>query len=509
MRKIFLYIANYTSDQNLNLAKKLMLNKYKIFFYCETTQIKKEINQYLIKEKLLNYSYKILCANEYLLKKIDVINYHELDFINFEKKYSIRISKALISIPEFNIYQDFFNSYKEKIDTNYESKKRLLLIEKFLDEEISDSIIDYAFLENKSHFNPKMISIFFNNRKVPTFTFCSSIFGNFYSLLNGSNNKIPFIDENFDIRELDDLTYQNTLNEIENFEKNIKDKDREKTYTKFRLVKTKSNFFRSSFSFLKYIFNFQKYNLRQNYYFSKIHYFDFFYIRFLKIIRKNFFKKNKLLNKKINLDQKYIVFFLGLSPEASTYDQCNVFFDQKHVARFVSTLLPSEYKLIIKEHPSQYIASYGRDPYYYKELFSHNNILFANNTSSLKLIKNSQCVITSTGTSGIETIVLNKKLIMLGNNHYSIFKSINKVKTYDELLNLIENLDELKIPSEKERVKFFYHYKKAFFEGNIESFYKKASITKEEYDNEIKIYTESFFKIVNSLDKIKKEKFFS
>ena len=77
-------------------------------------------------------------------------------------------------------------------------------------------------------------------------TFCSSIFGNFYSLLNASNNKIPFIDENFDIKELDDLTYHKTLNEIENFEKNIKDKDREKTYTKFRLVKTKSNFLKSS-----------------------------------------------------------------------------------------------------------------------------------------------------------------------------------------------------------------------------------------------------------------------
>ena len=508
MRKIFLYIANYTIDQNLNLAKKLMLNKFKIFFYCETLEIKKNINKYLIKEELLNFQYKILCVNEYLNKKIKTINYNQKDFINFEDKYSIKIAKALISIPEFNIYLNFFNYYKKKIDTNYESKKRLLLIEKFLDEEVSDSAIDYVFLENKSHFNPKMISIFFNNKKVPTFTFCSSIFGNFYSILNASNNKIPFINENFDIKELDDLTYHKTLNEIKNFEKNIKDKDREKTYTKFRLVKTKSNFLKSSISFIRYFYSFLKNNLYQNFYFSKIHYFDFICIRVLKLFRKNFFKRNKLLNKEINLKKKYIIFFLGLSPEASTYDQCNVFFDQKHVARFISTLLPSEYKLIIKEHPSQYISSYGRDPYYYKELLSHDNILFANNISSLQLIKNSQCVITSTGTSGIETIVLNKKLIMLGNNHYSIFKGINKVKTYEELSKLIENLGDLKRPSENERVKFFYHYKNAFFDGNIEAFYKKNSINKEEFNNELNIYSDSFLEIIKKLDKFKNQKFF-
>lgn len=70
MRKIFLYIANYTIDQNLNLAKKLMLNKFKIFFYCETLEIKKNINKYLIKEELLNFQYKILCVNEYLSSKL-------------------------------------------------------------------------------------------------------------------------------------------------------------------------------------------------------------------------------------------------------------------------------------------------------------------------------------------------------------------------------------------------------------------------------------------------------
>jgi capsule polysaccharide export protein KpsC/LpsZ len=164
--------------------------------------------------------------------------------------------------------------------------------------------------------------------------------------------------------------------------------------------------------------------------------------------------------------------------------------------------------LIIKEQPSQYISSYGRDPYYYKELLSHDNILFANNISSLQLIKNSQCVITSTGTSGIETIVLNKKLIMLGNNHYSIFKSINKVKTYEELSKSIENLGELKRPSLNERVKFFYHYKNAFFDGNIESFYKKNSINKEEFDNELNIYSDSLLEIIKKLYKFKIQKFF-
>lgn len=508
MRSIFLYIANYTTDQNLILAKKLMIKKFNIIFYCENIDVKKEIQSYLIKENLSEYSFTILCVNEYLSKQIKKVDYTDQDFYSFEKKYSIKISKTLISISEFNLYMNYFNYYKKKIDTNYQSKKRLLLIEKFLVDELDNISIDYAFLENKSHFNPKMISIYFIKRKIPTFTFCSSIFGNYYSLLNSNNNRIPFIDENFNDLELDKKIYSDTLIEIKNFENNIKNKDREKTYTKYRLIKTKSNIIKSAFSFLKYFIEFIKVSKIENYYFSRIHYLDFLNIRILKFFRKINFRRNSLLNKKINLDDKYVIFFLGLSPEASTYDQCNVFFDQKHVARFISNLLPSGVKLIIKEHPSQYISSYGRDRNYYNELLSHENIYFANNTSSLELIKNSQCVVTSTGTSGIETIILNKKLIMLGNNHYGVFKGINKVKSYDELEKVVNDLNKLKKPSESERVKFFHHYKRSFFEGNIEAYYKKASLNKKDYDDELNLYSDSFIKIINHLDSINKEKFF-
>ena len=74
---------------------------------------------------------------------------------------------------------------------------------------------------------------------------------------------------------------------------------------------------------------------------------------------------------------------------------------------------------------------------------------------------------------------------MLGNNHYGVFKGINKVKSYDELEKAVNGLEKLKKPSESERVKFFYHYKRSFFEGNIEVFYKKASLNKKDYDDEL------------------------
>ena len=69
-------------------------------------------------------------------------------------------------------------------------------------------------------------------------------------------------------------------------------------------------------------------------------------------------------------------FFLGLSLEASTCSQCNIFLTVRKVARFIALNLPNDYELIVKEHPSN-IFHQTDVIHYYDEILSHYNIKLA------------------------------------------------------------------------------------------------------------------------------------
>ena len=79
---------------------------------------------------------------------------------------------------------------------------------------------------------------------------------------------------------------------------------------------------------------------------------------------------------------------------------------------------------------------------------------------------------------------------MLGNNHYKIFKNIYKAENYSILKNIISELTEQnsEIDKDKEQeteiLKFLSSYKKSYFPGNIEIFYKKI-LSHNDYEFEL------------------------
>ena len=108
---------------------------------------------------------------------------------------------------------------------------------------------------------------------------------------------------------------------------------------------------------------------------------------------------------------------------------------------------------ILKEHPHE------RD-FTYEELHKRakNNpfIKFANANETDELIKNAEAIITINSTVGLEALLMNKKVIVLGNAFYALDKITKKARNISELEQIIKNLDKWNI--EEDLIKRFLSY---------------------------------------------------
>jgi capsular polysaccharide export protein len=99
----------------------------------------------------------------------------------------------------------------------------------------------------------------------------------------------------------------------------------------------------------------------------------------------------------------------------------------------LSKRFPDEY-FVIKEHPSFPLSIKN-------EIAQNPNIIFANAESTENLIRRSHAVITINSTVGMESLLLGKKVIVLGNAPYSIDGLVMQARNELELGNLFSNLE--------------------------------------------------------------------
>ncbi|MEA3353645.1 MAG: hypothetical protein U9Q33_07510 [Campylobacterota bacterium] len=101
----------------------------------------------------------------------------------------------------------------------------------------------------------------------------------------------------------------------------------------------------------------------------------------------------------------------------------------------------SDIKFVIKEHPSS-----GKNyPDLHEKAEKLNNLSFKNGYSTQELIQKSSAVITINSTVGIESLLFHKKVIVLGDAFYNIKNITTGVKDKNKLLELINNIDNLKL----------------------------------------------------------------
>lgn len=123
-------------------------------------------------------------------------------------------------------------------------------------------------------------------------------------------------------------------------------------------------------------------------------------------------------------EEKYFYLPLHFSPEVTDLLYGN---DYSFHEGFVTTLskkIPSEYRLIVKEHT----AMLGRRPLsFYSRLKKLPNVIFAHHgVSTFELIRKASAVVAVTGTAGFEGYLLNVPVIVLGDVFYNFLPGVLK-----------------------------------------------------------------------------------
>ena len=167
----------------------------------------------------------------------------------------------------------------------------------------------------------------------------------------------------------------------------------------------------------------------------------FFKKKLKKEYRKysHFFSQNDL--EKIS----YIYLALHYQPEATSLPTGEFFSNQMNIIRLLSSSLPKNWKLIIREHPSQLmgpnLGSGGRWLSLYKIAKNFNNVIFANlDTDQVNLINYSKCIATISGTVGIEAIARHKQVMIFGAAWYENLKVVKRISSGHDIKSFLQSL---------------------------------------------------------------------
>lgn len=169
------------------------------------------------------------------------------------------------------------------------------------------------------------------------------------------------------------------------------------------------------------------------------------YVHFIRsFVRERFLlsRYNKMFSGDIG--DKYIYFPLHLIPESSTLIKAPYYPNEESIISHISKVLPLGYQLIVKEHG----AMIGERPLsFYRRINRLHNVKCGrlNTFSDPKgWIVNSSGVITITGTSAFEAVMLGKRAIVLGTTPFENTEGIiqsNMKDLNNDILELLNDVD--------------------------------------------------------------------
>lgn len=217
----------------------------------------------------------------------------------------------------------------------------------------------------------------------------------------------------------------------------------------------KKKILKNTFRFLKFPQKWfkTKYDYNNPYQFGEIA--KRYFIKKRKIFLKNELKLNT--SSKFNLSEPYVYFPLHYEPERTTLPDGGEFQDQFKTICALRETFPNDIKIVIKEHPSQFLpvrfGFKGRSPLFYSLINNLKNVyLIPENTNNSKLIMNSDFVAVISGTAGFEAALLGKKVILFGE---AWFKGMPNVKMWHDFKKensfvITKNISGIKKYFEKE-----------------------------------------------------------
>src|SRR5215217_710449 len=124
----------------------------------------------------------------------------------------------------------------------------------------------------------------------------------------------------------------------------------------------------------------------------------------------------------VNLDdgKNYFLFGLHYQPEETTVPSAGIFYNQFSLIKHISSKLPENSVLIVKEHTTQFHPNYDGHRGRYRDIYESikdlpNVVMINDEISSNLLLKKVTAVFTLTGTIGLEALLRGKPVIVFGN----------------------------------------------------------------------------------------------
>jgi len=179
----------------------------------------------------------------------------------------------------------------------------------------------------------------------------------------------------------------------------------------------------------------------------------------------------------IDIKNKYVYFPLQLQPEMTTSMLGGLYSDQLLALEQLSSLLPDDWLIYVKENPKQTPRQRGK--FFFKRLKSIPKVQYLSSTINTHyLIEHSQFVSVVTGTAGWEAISGGKNVLVFGHAWY---RSLPGVFQYHDKID-IEELLSFKI-NHQELEEQFNHLLNRAHEGVIDPSYNQIVPNYNEEEN--------------------------
>lgn len=158
--------------------------------------------------------------------------------------------------------------------------------------------------------------------------------------------------------------------------------------------------------------------------------------------------KDSYVDSLLSGNKKLIYFPLHLQPELTTSALGGIFQDQVYAIEKLSSLLNSEWMILVKDNPKQNFFQRGEG--FYKRLSALENIkLVGAMYPSQKIIDQAEATATITGTAGWEAIKSGRKAIVFGDAWYQSLPNCLKIDKSSELSKVENFLDSAVTPLEE------------------------------------------------------------
>jgi capsular polysaccharide export protein len=203
--------------------------------------------------------------------------------------------------------------------------------------------------------------------------------------------------------------------------------------------------------------------------------FDFF---FLSLFLQVFAEKNiqslvratytKTLTKKIDFElydysKKYILLILQVPEDANMVLHSPYFKSFYKLLIEVSNAIPSDFNLLIREHP---LHKFGYEKEMYDFIKSHPNVFLDSEFMLEEQISKSSLVVVNNSTVGFEVLFLKKRLMVLGDSYYDQYDYLTKLKDLNHIQNDLKRALVAEIDISRAESYVAWSFSKNFIQGH-------------------------------------------